>query len=407
MNDAARDAAIETLCDARLHQSLILPASALPDTNIKTPLRITYSDIGHSPPHSPQHDPPTDGIAEAEPNSNREPCVVLFIGGLMGGRYTLCRIANIARRSKVRIITIDRPGMGGSTPVHLEHRLAVHLATIPALLSHLHIKHVTLASHSGGAPYLLQTLLMHRNLLHPMGPHVVMLAPFIPPDDSGAPLMRLTASLPSGLISRFHSAATLVNRTITLSAGISLPFSQAGAMPTVTNAIDAEEGDDETEKAVLKNMEKLSMQYVFAENISGSSDDALLYLRKKTSSNGTVPEGQPTEEWLDWASLAGKVAAVERERRPHMDPDERSSALHSGTVKLKVDAFHAEKDIMSGTKGAKYFDACWERHSADMDYVSKVTEGTNHDSILDPSLGVVDIWLQGVAERWYGSTKKT
>jgi hypothetical protein len=231
-----------------------------------------------------------------------------------------------------------------------------------------------------------------------------MLAPFVHPDDSGAPLMRVTASLPSGLIRRFHSAATLANRTIKFSAGASLPFSQAGATPAVTNAINAEEGGDEMEKAVLKNMEKLSMQYVFAENISGSSDDALLYLRKKTSSDGTEPSGQSTEEWLDWASLAGKVAAAEQERRTHVDQNDGSSDSHRETVKIKFDAFHAEKDIMSGTKGAKYFGACWERHSADIGYVSRVTEGTNHDSILDPSLGVVDVWLQGVADRWHGST---
>ena len=322
----------------------------------------------------------------------------------MGGRYTLCRVADIARRLRIRIITIDRPGMGGSTPVPLEHRLSTHLATIPALLSHLRIKHVTLASHSGGAPYLLQTLLAHRGLLHPDRPHVVVLAPFIPPHDSGAPLMRLTASLPSGLIRRFHYAATLASRTITLSAGVSLPFSQAGAgaTPAVTNAINAAEGSDEMERAVLKNMEKLSMQYVFAENISGCSDDALLYLRKDMSSNGSAPSGQPTLDWLDWANLSGKVAVAEQTQRTHMDQNEEPSK-----VKLRFDAFHAEKDVMSGTKGARYFDACWGRHSADLEYVSRVTDGTNHDSILDPSLGVIDVWLQGVADRWYDSTKST
>ncbi|KAI1622427.1 hypothetical protein EDD37DRAFT_473980 [Exophiala viscosa] len=402
MSNAARDAAIETLCDARLHQFFTLPAPALPNTNIETPLRITYSDIGYNLPHSNQHDAPMNGLLESEAVPESEPCVVLFIGGLMGGRYTLCRIANMAQRLKVRVITIDRPGMGGSTPVSLEHRLAVHLATIPALLHHLGIKHVTLASHSGGAPYLLQILLTYRRFLHPERPQVVVLAPFVHPDDSSAPLMRLTASLPTGLIRKTHAAIALANRTITFSAGVSLPFSRAGATPAVTNAINPEEGGDEMQKAVLKNMEKLSMQYVFAEDISGCSDDALLYLRKKTSSIPTDPAGQSTEEWLDWSSLSDKVAAAEQERRTHRDQNDGHSDLHREIAMLKFDAFYAEKDIMSGTKGAKYFDACWERHSTDLEYVSRVTEGTNHDSILDPSLGVCDVWLQGVADRWYG-----
>jgi hypothetical protein len=70
MTDVARDAAIETLCDARLHQSFILPASALPNTDINTPLRITYSDIGYIPPHSTSMIRPKMALLKQNPNPN-------------------------------------------------------------------------------------------------------------------------------------------------------------------------------------------------------------------------------------------------------------------------------------------------------------------------------------------------
>lgn len=95
----------------------------------------------------------------------------------MGGRYSLLRLHFIATRLKIRILTIDRPGLGGSTAVPLRSRLATWLATVSALLAHLRVPYVSLASHSGGALYLISTILSYRGLLHPRNPHIVFLAP--------------------------------------------------------------------------------------------------------------------------------------------------------------------------------------------------------------------------------------
>ncbi len=410
MTDVARTIAIETLCDIGLHKSFLLPASALPNAGIARPLRITYSDLGYHP--DPKQDKVADSTADDQQNNgvtdsasdsnSSDPCVVLFISGLLGGRWTLCRSASIAQRLKTRVISIDRPSLGGSTPVPIEQRLAVQLAAAPALLNHLGIKHVTLASHSGGAPYVLATLLAHRGLLHPKRPHVVLLAPFVHPKESGAPLMRLTAALPPQAIGRFHSLATVINRTFAFKvSGLGNPVGPSDKPTTVapsqTGETDEPHGNEkDLQKAVQAEMDHLAPKYMFAENIQGSSEDALLFLRKHinpitaTKDLGIV-EGK---DWLDYRTIAKAIAKQEK-RSGHDTVD---------SEKLQIDVLHSEKDIMSGASGAKHFDDCWASAIAQsaVSYHAKIMKGVNHDSIVDPKLGVSEIWLQNVAQRWYG-----
>ena len=49
------------------------------------------------------------------------------------------------------------------------------LEMVPALLEHLNIRHVALASHSCGAIYLLNTVLHLRHYLHPRKPYAAMI----------------------------------------------------------------------------------------------------------------------------------------------------------------------------------------------------------------------------------------
>jgi hypothetical protein len=50
---------------------------------------------------------------------------------------------------------------------------------VPSLLAHLNITHVSLASHSGGDIYLLNTMLTYPCLLHPETPYVCFFAPWV------------------------------------------------------------------------------------------------------------------------------------------------------------------------------------------------------------------------------------
>ncbi|KIX94809.1 uncharacterized protein Z520_09499 [Fonsecaea multimorphosa CBS 102226] len=390
MGDDARTIAIETLCDIRLHRSFILPASVLP--NGGQDLRITYSDLGYHPDITKRS---ADGEGG---DTDEDPCIVFFIGGLLGGRNTLCRSASIARRLKVRIISMDRPGLGGSTRVPLDQRVAVQVAAVPALLSHLGIRHVTLASHSGGAPYLIATLLAHRGLLHPKRPHIVLLSPWVHPKEGGARLMQITAMLPLQAIGKFPSLARTVNRTFAFSSGLrgGSPSKSATVVAPKTGEIDDQNGsEDSFQKAVLTEMEALAVKYMFAEDIEGSSDDAILFLRKHFHPViATADAGAALgKDWLDWRTLADAV--VEQEKR-----------LNQGTAdseNLHIDVLHSEKDIMIRPSGSRHFDDCWASaiSQSKITFNSKIIKGVNHDSILDPIQGASETWLKCVAQRWY------
>lgn len=68
-----------------------------------------------------------------------------------------------------------RPALGGSMPVKGEQRLSVWLETVPFLLEHLGMKHVSIMSHSAGTIYTLNTISRLRGILDPKMPYVAML----------------------------------------------------------------------------------------------------------------------------------------------------------------------------------------------------------------------------------------
>ena len=65
--------------------------------------------------------------------------------------------------------------MGSTTDVPLAQRMSVWVEIVPRLLAHLGIQHVTLASHSAGTMYLLNTLWSCRDILDPHHPRVTLL----------------------------------------------------------------------------------------------------------------------------------------------------------------------------------------------------------------------------------------
>lgn len=71
--------------------------------------------------------------------------------------------------------------MGGSTLVPLEHRMKVWLETIPALLKHLGVEHVSLLSHSAGTLYALNAMYYLRDILYPEHPYVALIGKCLTP----------------------------------------------------------------------------------------------------------------------------------------------------------------------------------------------------------------------------------
>jgi hypothetical protein len=94
---------VEFLSDRRFHRSYVLPPA--PETGRQNSHRFSYADFG-------------------DPHSN---AVVLFCGGLMAARYCYSPLDQLAKKHNVRILQVDRPGIGGTEPIELEKRIQIWL----------------------------------------------------------------------------------------------------------------------------------------------------------------------------------------------------------------------------------------------------------------------------------------
>lgn len=167
--DKAEEEAIRLLCSKYFHQRLWLPA-----TDEYPKLRVTFSTTTNF-----------DNVALPP---------ILFIGPMFGSRYMSLHFDKLARDCGVRAICVDRyvvfadceedeadqsrPALGGSTPVDLAIRMQVWLETVPALLEHLKVEHVSIMTHSAGTIYTLNTLFYQRAILDPTAPYVAFMGEF-------------------------------------------------------------------------------------------------------------------------------------------------------------------------------------------------------------------------------------
>lgn len=93
--------------------------------------------------------------------------VLLFMPGMFASRYPGVLLHVIAERAGVRLLVVDRPGMGASTDVPLGQRVAAWTDMLPRLLAHLGIPRVNLVAHSAGTMYLLNTWAQCRDYVNP------------------------------------------------------------------------------------------------------------------------------------------------------------------------------------------------------------------------------------------------
>lgn len=327
----------------------------------------------------------------------------------MGGRFCYSPLDQLAKKHSVRIIHFDRPGVGGSDAVSLEDRIPTYINTIPHLLHHLSIKHVSLAAHSFGTIYLLNAMLMYPHFLHPTKPCVTFFAPWVHPSHTGIKHLQAAEMLPASMISKFSSLAKFVNGNISPLVGMSTGLSSAVSTtlkasfphspgPAIPIPLEPNTGGprqsesnhqpsiDLNNAQVIQDIRKLIPTYLFAEAMEGVSQDAQLCLRKPRS----VPWSTPAQPWddIDEAARLFKRSTSQDER---IDQQQRV---------LGVNAFHAETDGMVGFKGRAWFDACWIGDeiggSSVCEYWSQVVQGADHDFILDPVFGASEVWLERV-----------
>ncbi|OHE91976.1 hypothetical protein CORC01_12712 [Colletotrichum orchidophilum] len=361
----------EYLNDPRFHQSFTLaPGPDRPD-----PFQVTYCDYGYRNADDPEREH-----------------VLLFCGPLLGSRYLHVAKDALAKKHGVRIINPDRPGFGGTTHVDAPDRVRLWLEIVPALLQHLGIRHVSLAAHSGGTIYALNTLLHQRHILSPSRPYVALAAPWVHQSRSGSALMILAGGLPEAVLGGFHTLAGFSQKHVApVASAVSgfFPSMQAvsGLLPTSLRTSPASPpppplAAEVSENARMAEFEERIwprlIEMVYAGDMRGLSQDAILLLKRA---------GHPGYwgSWGDYDELVTLLAEAERN-------------LES-TAKLKVDVFWAEEDHMIGVdKGPKWFEGCWraEQCRGAIEYASCVVPGTDHEGIVELKFDMFERILRSV-----------
>jgi pimeloyl-ACP methyl ester carboxylesterase len=372
------DNALEFLCSIRFHRVFTYTLN-------NTTHRVSYSNYG-------------------SPSSS---AVVLFFGGLLGGRLSYTPLDTVARRHNIRIIHADRPGIGATTPVCVKDRIPAYLAMLPKLLAHLGIEHVSVAAHSFGTVYAINFLLLYPESLHPERPYVAFWAPWVSPGHSGVRHLQAAGLLPASVIGKFSGLASFVNGSVMPVLGMSSGLSSAvtGGLRSSNSVRDAADvlpaassGDngalsetdgvalDLDDPAVVKQLRNILPTFLFAESIDGAGQDAQLCLRKPRS----IPWSTPAQHWEDIDDAVRQL----------------NSTIAAETPlgrRWTVDTFHAETDVMVGEKGQIWFDGCWQSDRTGASegdgimYRSHVVGGSDHDFILDPVFGISERWFQWVA----------
>ncbi|OJJ49087.1 hypothetical protein ASPZODRAFT_13825 [Penicilliopsis zonata CBS 506.65] len=325
-------------------------------------LPVTYADVGVSARDAP---------------------VVLFIPGMVGSRYFAVDKHAIAEKMGVRMLLVDKFGMGGTPLVPLDQRLSLWCELVPQLLAHLSIQHVTLIAHSAGTIYLLNTLARCPQILYPSKPSVVLLAPWVDPVHSGVTLMQCAQYLPTPTFRVWNNVmrffALNVSPMLSSSGDILKSSNTTTSTSTSTNENTREERArhhiQEEYGLSIKfqhELEKTAISAVFNGSTAGANADALLCLRKGPGTS--------------WAACDDYAAFV-TELVDTLALAQRSGGESGPASPLLVRAYFAESDRMIGRKGQAYFEDCWQKGDGEfLRFESRTIPETDHETLLTCSV---------------------
>lgn len=371
--------ATELACDIRLHRSFHLaPNHGIGRSN---PIRVSYSDVGYSESSSSAEEPSN--------SEGHEIPVVLWAGGMFGGRYQAFANDDICQKYRVRFLAIDRPGIGGTDLVNRNQRIQTWLDMVPALLNHVGVKHVHLAAHSAGTIFVLNTILHQRHLLHPTKPLAAFFGPWVHPSKSGKWGLSVVGLLPEVAIGTWHHWAKMINSNVApvlRASGVSV--TKASRTPVIgiskTKVTEDSTIGDGTETAWRKASEAVITNYVFAENVEGASHEALLCLRKGNTVWG---------EWLDIDDAIQRIADNERASQ--------ASPRSEMAEKLKFQVFFAEDDEMIGKRGQRWLEACFTQDGVSefVHLESEVVLGTDHNNVLALQSHAMEKMIQTIGQQ--------
>ncbi|EPS32747.1 hypothetical protein PDE_07707 [Penicillium oxalicum 114-2] len=307
-------------------------------------------------------------VSFADTGCNNGP-TILFLPGMFASRYAGILLHVIARRAGVRLLVIDRPGMGASTDVPLAHRVDTWIEVLPKVLSHLKIPRVSLVSHSAGTIYLLNTWARCRDCINPVA---AVIAPWVDLKHSRVLSMRVASYIPSKAfalwneIPRFFvtqaspvfSASGALIRHLTPSGGDDSP-EQANDTDFLVANWRKIERDYGTPVAEQKEITQLASRYMHIENTVGANSEAMQCLRKDGGSSWGVCS--------DYAECARSLA----------------------TERFSLRAYFAESDALVGQKGQRYFEDCWGGPDVEaIDFASKTIPRSDHDTVFQS----VEVW---------------
>lgn len=170
----------------------------------------------------------------------------------------------------------------------------------------------------------------------------------------------VASSLPRSLVSQTDKMATFMISTmgpvLGVSAAMSASVLQLWSQPKTA-------GRDGPDVDFEERLRDRLVKHIFASNVRGLGQEVQVLLR-----NGVEKDGW--SDWGDYDKLAPRLA-------------EAIQGL--GGARLKVDVFFAEKDNMigdAGTKGPKWFEACWTGVDG-VDFASETVKGSDHDRVWD------------------------
>ncbi|KAL2843281.1 Alpha/Beta hydrolase protein [Aspergillus pseudodeflectus] len=337
-------------------------------------------------PHGPQ----TLTYALIGSNDAGPTRTLLFLPGMFASRYLGIPLHILAERAGVRILVVDRFGMGGSGDVPLSRRISTWCDVIPRLLEYLGIESVGLVAHSAGTIYTLNMLVDERCRRLIQGV-VVFLAPWVDPTHSHVTSMQLAQYIPQPAFKLWHHIPRFFVTQATpvlASSGAAMRKISAPSSGLISSSQSQEEADRTFLEANYARVEReygvpvkeqeelarLAVNYMFAENTVGANSEALQCLRKG--------EGREWGAVGDYAGCIKGFVEKERERgREESRQDERG---------IRVRVYHAATDAMVGRKGQEYFEGCWRGAGDGVDFDARRVEGTDHDTVSQAA----EVWVE-------------
>ncbi|KAK9244340.1 Alpha/Beta hydrolase protein [Lipomyces tetrasporus] len=329
-------------------------------------------------PATDKHGPWKVTYAIGGPEHGEDVPTILFCCGMLATRWLVGMFDWIAEKEGVRMLFIDRPGIGGSTNVPLVERIPAFLEVVPLLLAHLKIKHISLASHSAGTIYALNLISRKPEILSSTNPSVTLFSPWVHQSHTSVSFLTLASMLPDSTLNQWDSILQFcIRRANPVFEASSSAFSPLTSIFASTNATAKKEKQEEEARRCLQGFGiplevkeanlKSTFRRIFAEETKGVNDEARLCLKSTKGTN-----------WLACEDYKEYVRELGREWQ---------GRITDAASKLKVDIVLPEKDIMVGEKGMRYFEDCWESEAFGQGIeVSCVrVKGADHETTIHPA----------------------